>query len=74
MKRISFLFVLHLFLFSSLLAQTDSILHKIVEIGKTDNRTMQHLDVLSNRIGGRLIGSDAFEKAPEEMKRVIVEM
>lgn len=36
---------------------------KIMEIGKTDNRTMQHLDVLSNRIGGRLIGSDAYENA-----------
>ena len=29
----------------------------------TDNRTMQHLDVISNRFGGRLIGSDAYENA-----------
>ncbi|MDD3788661.1 MAG: M28 family peptidase [Petrimonas sp.] len=35
----------------------------IMEIGKTDNRTMQHLDVLTNRIGGRLIGSDAYDNA-----------
>jgi hypothetical protein len=26
---------------------------KIMEIGKTDNQTMLHLDVLTNRIGGR---------------------
>lgn len=36
---------------------------KIMEIGRTDNRTMQHLDILSNRIGGRVIGSDAYENA-----------
>lgn len=36
---------------------------KIMELGKTDNRTMQHLDVLTNRIGGRPIGSDAYENA-----------
>jgi hypothetical protein len=38
----------------------DNVSRKIMEMGKTDNRTMQHLDVLSNRIGGRLIGSDAY--------------
>ncbi len=36
---------------------------KIMEIGKTDNRTMQHLDILANRIGGRPIGSDAYQNA-----------
>lgn len=36
---------------------------RIMEIGKTDNRTMQHLDVLTNRIGARPIGSDAYENA-----------
>ncbi|MDR0333384.1 MAG: M28 family peptidase [Dysgonamonadaceae bacterium] len=41
----------------------DNVSRKIMEIGKTDNRTMQHLDVLSNRIGGRLIGSDAYTTA-----------
>ncbi len=45
------------------IGQADSIFNKIIEIGKQDNRTMQHLDVLCNRFGGRLIGSDAFENA-----------
>ena len=44
-------------------AQPDTIFNRIIEIGITDNRSMDHLDVLSNRIGGRLIGSDAFENA-----------
>jgi hypothetical protein len=44
-------------------AQSDSIVTKIIEIGKTDNQTMDHLDVLCNRIGGRPIGSSAYESA-----------
>jgi hypothetical protein len=36
---------------------------RIIELGKTDNRTMHHLDVISNRFGGRLVGSDAYENA-----------
>jgi hypothetical protein len=46
-------------------AQTDTVVEKIILIGKTDNRTMDHLDVLCNRFGGRPIGSDAFEDAAE---------
>lgn len=45
------------------LAQTDSVVEKIIQIGKTDNQTMDHLDVLCNRIGGRPIGSSAYESA-----------
>jgi hypothetical protein len=45
-------------------AQKD-VVNKIIEIGKTDNQTMQHLDVLCNRFGGRLIGSDAYENSAE---------
>lgn len=41
----------------------NNVSKKIMEMGKTDNRTMQHLDILSNRIGGRPIGSDAYENA-----------
>lgn len=44
-------------------SQTDPVVQKIIEIGKTDNRTMEHLDVLCNRIGGRPIGSDAYDNA-----------
>lgn len=40
---------------------------KIIETGQTDNRVMHQLDVLTNRFGGRLIGSDAYENAAEWM-------
>lgn len=44
-------------------AQSDSVVNKIIEIGTTDNQTMDHLDILCNRFGGRPIGSDAYENA-----------
>lgn len=47
------------------LAQKKSVVDKIIETGLTDNRTMDHLDVLSNRIGGRLVGSNAYDNAVE---------
>jgi hypothetical protein len=46
-------------------AQTDPVVERIIEIGKTDNQTMHHLDILCNRFGGRLVGSDAYENAAE---------
>jgi carboxypeptidase Q len=49
----------------SIQAQSDAIVEKIIEIGKTDNQTMDHLDILCNRFGGRLVGSDAYENAAE---------
>jgi hypothetical protein len=42
---------------------TDSVFNRIIKIGTADNRSMDHLDILSNRFGGRLIGSDAYENA-----------
>lgn len=44
-------------------AQNAKVIERIIEIGTEDNRTMEHLDVLCNRIGGRLIGSDAYDNA-----------
>jgi len=41
----------------------DAVTKKIIENAKADNRTMQHLDILTNRIGGRLSGSDAYANA-----------
>ena len=50
----------------SLQAQNnDPVIGKVIEMGKTDNRTMDHLDILSNRFGGRLVGSDAYENASD---------
>ncbi|MFZ4548647.1 MAG: peptidase M28, partial [Bacteroidales bacterium] len=58
------LFTIFLFLTTPSFAQR-VVVEKIIEIGKTDNQTMQHLDVLCNRFGGRLIGSDAYENSAE---------
>jgi len=51
------------------LSAQDAATKKIIEIGQTDNRVMHHLDILTNRFGGRLVGSDAFENAAEWMTR-----
>lgn len=49
---------------SSVYAQkNDPVINKVIEIAKTDNQTMDHQDILSNRFGGRLVGSDAYENA-----------
>ena len=47
----------------------DAATKKIIEIGQTDNQVMHQLDILTNRFGGRLIGSDAYENAAEWMVR-----
>ena len=44
-------------------AQNDRAVSRMIETGTSDNRAMEHLDVLANRIGGRPIGSDAYDDA-----------
>jgi carboxypeptidase Q len=66
MMKFKYCFLLFLGLFTTDLFcqdQTDSVVNKIIDIGLTDNQTMDHLDVLCNRIGGRPIGSSAYESA-----------
>lgn len=64
MKRFFVFIVAFLMLPLGLLfSQEDAVVQRIIEIGKTDNQTMKHLDILCNRFGGRLIGSDAYENA-----------
>jgi hypothetical protein len=41
----------------------DAVVGKLIELGRTDNQVMNHLDVLTNRFGGRPIGSDAYDNA-----------
>ena len=43
----------------------DVAVKQIIDMGRTDNQVMNHLDVLTNRIGGRPIGSDAYSNATE---------
>lgn len=44
-------------------ADTDAVVDKILSIAAEDNQTMNHLDVVTNRIGGRILGSSAYEDA-----------
>jgi hypothetical protein len=65
MKKISF-FLISItlaFFFFPVNGQQNKVVNTIIKLGQTDNQTMNHLDVLTNRFGGRLIGSDAFENA-----------
>lgn len=64
MKKI-LLPLLLVLLASGIRAQQAKVVDRMIELGRTDNRTMHHLDVISNRFGGRLIGSDAYENAAE---------
>ncbi len=61
--RMLFLLLTGIALNLNIHAQTDTVMQRIVEIGRTDNQCMEHLDILCNRFGGRLIGSDAYENA-----------
>lgn len=63
MRRFNYLLALLLITGTLCIAQTDPVVEKIIEIGVADNRTMEHLDILSNRFGGRLAGSDAYTNA-----------
>jgi len=46
-----------------LLGQDDPVVQRIIELGTTDNQVMKWADYATNRFGGRLTGSDAYENA-----------
>ena len=62
MNRLLTLLVLSLLGLGTLFAQSSAV-KKIIETGTSDNQTMRHLDILTNRFGGRPVGSDAYENA-----------
>ncbi|MGB8490632.1 MAG: M20/M25/M40 family metallo-hydrolase [Bacteroidales bacterium] len=62
MKKIAFIPAL-LFITFGIAGQQSKVIEKIIELGKTDNRTMHYLDVITDRFGGRLAGSDAYDNA-----------
>ncbi len=64
MKRIYLLaFTLCLIFAGTSVQAQKKVVDQIILLGQTDNQTMNHLDVLTNRFGGRLLGSDAYENA-----------
>lgn len=65
MKRILLIYTAMACMTVSSVPAQEAAVNKIIEIGQNDNQVMNHLDVLTNRIGGRVIGSDAYENAAE---------
>jgi hypothetical protein len=63
MKKILYSFLCLCFAFATVTGQQSKVVDRIIELGKTDNHTMHHLDVLTNRFGGRITGSDAYTNA-----------
>ena len=59
----SLLLTVSLFAFSPEMTAQDAVVKAIIDEGTTNNQTQKHLDVLSNRIGGRPVGSDAYNAA-----------
>jgi hypothetical protein len=51
--------------FSTLSAQDSKVINNIIKIGQTDNQTMNHLDILTNRFGGRILGSSSYDNAAQ---------
>ena len=62
MKRILFLAILLAVL--PLQAQ-DKVTKKVLELGRTDNRTMEHADYIARNLGGRLVGTHMLNHAEE---------
>jgi cyclophilin family peptidyl-prolyl cis-trans isomerase len=64
MKGIRYI-VFNVFLLTTFFAtaQNDPVVDKIIDLGRTDNKVMEHMDYLTNRFGDRLTGSDGFYSA-----------
>lgn len=61
MKRIG---IIALMLSAALASSAqDKTVQKIIEMGQNDNKVMAHEEFLSNRIGGRIVGSGSLEDA-----------
>ena len=59
------IFFSSIFLCSPLVQAQDATARHIVALGKSDPHAMDWLDVLSNRFGGRMTGSDAYTHAAQ---------
>ena len=62
MKRTILLFATMACMTITSLPAQEAAVNKIIETGRSDNQVMNHLDILTNRFGGRPIGSDAYDK------------
>ena len=64
MKKILFSLLAVLLMALSLNAQ-DKVTQKVLELGQSDNRTMEHADYIARNIGGRLVGTHMLNHAED---------
>ena len=64
MKRLTISFIATACLSLSLFAQ-DKVVKSVLELGRTDNRTMEHADYIARNIGGRIVGSHMLNHAED---------
>ena len=64
MRHKALLLLATLFAALSLQAQ-DKVTKTVLELGKTDNRTMEHADYIARNIGGRIVGSHMLNHAED---------
>ena len=64
MNRLTISFIATAFLSLSLFAQ-DKVVKSVLELGRTDNRTMEHADYIARNIGGRIVGSHMLNHAED---------
>ena len=62
-QKLSILFLILSCLVSEGYSRNDKVIREIIRLGQTDNQKMNHLDVLTKRIRGRISGSDAYDNA-----------
>lgn len=67
MKKLFFCCAVFLSLGAQPFFAQKAVVDKIIEMGQQDNQAAHQLDILTNRFGGRPIGSDAYENATEWM-------
>lgn len=64
MKKILYVILVFLINFSGVATgQNDIVTEKIIDLGRSDNRVMEHMDYLTNRFGDRITGSDNYYSA-----------
>lgn len=65
MKKLFIKVLLLLFISTSIILPQDKVVKKIIELGKKDNQVMKWMDIVTNRFGGRVIGSDAYDNTAD---------
>ncbi|MEW5983068.1 MAG: M20/M25/M40 family metallo-hydrolase [Acidobacteriota bacterium] len=49
----------------ALVAEQDPVVQRIIQMGTADNQAMRWADIMTNRFGGRVTGSDAYTNAAQ---------